>query len=210
MQHILSKLFLPTLIGEDGRPKLFGNDVCARGDAAKDTVFETKVSNVEDLEVALYNAGRKHIINPRAYAPSAPTEDQSQLSGDAECFQILKNLNDVHLCQCTQNGEAVGAPVCSTSPRTAKLLCEAFLVAGPTSANCDDTEAEQLDELDSESPASGFQPSAPGEVYPVYCEDCWLWCNGPTQWEEHYYGKKHKKILRARPLLAAVARSRNE
>ena len=27
----------------------------------------------------------------------------------------------------------------------------------------------------------------------VYCEDCEMWLNGPTQWEDHKIGKKHKK-----------------
>ena len=30
----------------------------------------------------------------------------------------------------------------------------------------------------------------------VYCEDCEMWLNGPTQWEDHKIGKKHKKHSR--------------
>ena len=26
-----------------------------------------------------------------------------------------------------------------------------------------------------------------------YCRDCEMWLNGPTQWEDHKVGKKHKK-----------------
>ena len=34
----------------------------------------------------------------------------------------------------------------------------------------------------------------------VYCEDCEMWLNGPTQWEDHKIGKKHKKhFARTRP-----------
>ena len=29
----------------------------------------------------------------------------------------------------------------------------------------------------------------------VYCQDCEMWLNGPTQWEDHKFGKKHKKNL---------------
>ena len=29
----------------------------------------------------------------------------------------------------------------------------------------------------------------------VYCLDCEMWLNGPTQWEDHKWGKKHKKNL---------------
>ena len=27
----------------------------------------------------------------------------------------------------------------------------------------------------------------------VYCQDCKRWLNGPTQWEEHKIGKRHRK-----------------
>jgi hypothetical protein len=30
----------------------------------------------------------------------------------------------------------------------------------------------------------------------VYCEDCEMWLNGPTQWEDHKIGKKHRKNLK--------------
>lgn len=30
----------------------------------------------------------------------------------------------------------------------------------------------------------------------IWCPDCEMWLNGPTQWEDHKVGKKHKKNLR--------------
>ena len=27
----------------------------------------------------------------------------------------------------------------------------------------------------------------------VYCPDCQMWLNGPTQWQRHKTGKKHRK-----------------
>ena len=30
----------------------------------------------------------------------------------------------------------------------------------------------------------------------VYCKHCEMWLNGPTQWEDHKIGKKHKKNVR--------------
>ena len=35
----------------------------------------------------------------------------------------------------------------------------------------------------------------------VYCLDCEMWLNGPTQWEDHKWGKKHKKNLQRKLLL---------
>ena len=32
----------------------------------------------------------------------------------------------------------------------------------------------------------------------VYCQDCEMWLNGPVQWEDHKWGKKHKKNLRGK------------
>ena len=30
----------------------------------------------------------------------------------------------------------------------------------------------------------------------IYCWDCMMWTNGPTQFEEHSAGKKHRKQVR--------------
>ena len=30
----------------------------------------------------------------------------------------------------------------------------------------------------------------------VYCEVCEMWLNGPTQWEDHKIGKKHNVCLK--------------
>ena len=41
----------------------------------------------------------------------------------------------------------------------------------------------------------------------VYCPDCQMWLNGPTQWQDHRIGKKHRtnvvraKNVNVRPLL---------
>ena len=45
------------------------------------------------------------------------------------------------------------------------------------------------------------EPSAPSVNAPtideaVYCPECEMWLNGPTQWEDHQIGRKHKKNLR--------------
>ena len=33
----------------------------------------------------------------------------------------------------------------------------------------------------------------------VYCDMCEMWLNGPTQWEDHKIGKKHKKHSKPKP-----------
>ena len=46
---------------------------------------------------------------------------------------------------------------------------------------------QQLSEEGAESGAG-----APESGDARYCEDCEMWLNGPTQWEDHKIGKKHK------------------
>ena len=33
----------------------------------------------------------------------------------------------------------------------------------------------------------------------VYCDMCEMWLNGPTQWQDHRIGKKHKKNSKPKP-----------
>ena len=47
-------------------------------------------------------------------------------------------------------------------------------------SHCRDEELEILRESDPEA---------------EYCEICEMWLNGPTQWEDHRIGKKHKKNI---------------
>ena len=32
----------------------------------------------------------------------------------------------------------------------------------------------------------------------IYCEDCEMWLYGPTQWDDHKLGRKHRKNVRNR------------
>ena len=47
----------------------------------------------------------------------------------------------------------------------------------------------------------------------VYCKYCDMWLNGPTQWEVHKQGKKHRKstrYMRRMELLERERRRRGE
>ena len=61
----------------------------------------------------------------------------------------------------------------------------------PRSNNYDDEDDEQEKE---EAPDSPGGPPESGQA--KYCEDCEMWLNGPTQWEDHKIGKKHKKNVK--------------
>jgi len=51
--------------------------------------------------------------------------------------------------------------------------------------------------MQEEQYAGGYTTDAPADDEEkgdaVYCEVCEMWLNGPTQWEDHRIGKKHKK-----------------
>ena len=56
-------------------------------------------------------------------------------------------------------------------------------------------------------------PLAPEEDHPaanlewglaIYCEECEMWLNGGTQWEDHKIGKKHKKNVKKADKTAKV------
>ena len=53
----------------------------------------------------------------------------------------------------------------------------------------DDDDDDVKDEL-ALAPTSA-DPEHNGDA--VYCRDCEMWLNGPTQWEDHKVGKKHKR-----------------
>ena len=49
------------------------------------------------------------------------------------------------------------------------------------------------DDVEDELALAPTSAEAEGEGGPVYCRDCEMWLNSPTQWEDHKVGKKHKK-----------------
>ncbi len=62
-----------------------------------------------------------------------------------------------------------------------------------------DQEEEALIDDDAESQAEETPPpteNGGADSQAVYCEDCEMWLNGPTQWEDHKIGKKHTKNLK--------------
>ena len=43
----------------------------------------------------------------------------------------------------------------------------------------------------------------------VYCKYCDMWLNGPSQWEDHKFGKKHRKAARSFMLVNAIFSARS-
>ena len=83
--------------------------------------------------------------------------------------------------------DAIACPACSSMIH--HIDCTVCLIA----LHCllfDDTT-----QLDCEMANPKAHPEA------IYCEDCEMWLNGPTQWEDHKIGKMHKrKARRSEPL----------
>ena len=59
--------------------------------------------------------------------------------------------------------------------------------SGNAAAEEDESHRDDGEDSDNAGPESGGAK---------YCDLCEMWLNGPTQWEDHKIGKKHKKNLR--------------
>ena len=76
----------------------------------------------------------------------------------------------------------------ATSPRTAKLRCALlFLNDGKPFAEEEEEGAEE------EREESVSNESSTKKEGPVRCKVCQMLLNGPTQWQDHKIGKKHKR-----------------
>ena len=57
-------------------------------------------------------------------------------------------------------------------------------------------EVDSDDGVSNEKAAAEAGPTTEGDDGAVWCKDCEMWLNGPTQMDEHKIGKKHKKKVR--------------
>ena len=96
---------------------------------------------------------------------------------------------------------AFGTPVCATSPRTAGLRCHALNMACLGSGHyevVDDALADGSEFVAEACPVLAANDEMLRDGQAVYCEDCEMWLNGPTQREDHKIGKKHKHKKKTR------------
>ena len=99
-----------------------------------------------------------------------------------------------------------GPPVMATSPRTAKLRCALlFLNDGKPFAE----EEEGVEEEREDDPQSVSNQSSPGGPA-VWCEDCEKWLTGPTQWEDHKIGKRHRRNAKKKEGSKAIAAGKRQ
>ena len=144
----------------------------------------------ETLRLALKDAG--NTLCSSGLAPPAPPQispwdpkptlvpTARQPTLEAEQLRKAHDLTDVHFCY-VDDGLSY-----SRSPRTAALRAP-YLSMEAEQYEEDVEDPEAVGETASEPPVSGAAK---------YCEDCEMWLNGPTQWEDHKIGKKHKKNVK--------------
>jgi len=124
-----------------------------------------------------------------ALAPRPPPTDVDREMGSELQHDAYKIFTDLHIVKVN------GVLACSSSPRTAQLSAQTC-TCPPFIAPCGDLESPDLQQETPESKEGA-----------VYCEDCEMWLNGPTQWEDHKIGKKHKKNLaRTHPMTKTKAK----
>ena len=93
-----------------------------------------------------------------------------------------------------------GALTCARSPRTA--LLRAPYMDLPREEYLQDDDSIPADDADD---TNGSRENGASK----YCPDCEMWLNGPTQWEEHKAGKKHKKnVKKGRPSTSTTVQNK--
>ena len=146
----------------------------------------------ETLNSLVQDAG--NTLNSRVIAPPSPhclpcgSPDPTPVptvppptSEDAQLDKAL-SLTDVHwslVCD---------VETYARSPRTAVLRAKAKVLGHEP----DSSDEEEVPPLEEDNGSNDLQESGIAK----YCEDCEMWLNGPTQWEDHKIGKKHKKNVK--------------
>ena len=89
--------------------------------------------------------------------------------------------------------EMLVGPVMATSPRAAMRRCILLTTECQSDIDADyESEASSDDEEEPET----LDPNASVGEKDIYCECCEMWLNGPSQYDDHKIGKRHKKKLR--------------
>ena len=219
-EHILTKLFIPELINHDGGPLVFGDAAgCA---SSEGTLFEinnyAKMSNYVSIRRAVTDACVNNVISPGLLGPGASVNKKNEVL-DGSYIEHMKLLHDLHCCQCSKQDKDFGLPVCSTSPRTAKMRCKAVRdMTSETMAKimtCTSNFEKDNSEEDIKTMAkimtctSNFEKDNSEEDIKtneklkgqntrgqsVWCKYCEMELNGPIQYNEHKIGKKHKRKI---------------
>lgn len=141
----------------------------------------------EHIAEALQQAGTS--ICKEALAPRPP----DALGNDREKEQLARALafTDVHVVHC-KDGQIAGG----SSPRAARLGLAVRPTCGLVIDKPEVPLAAEAHEDSEGSAAAGdaLQPSGDPDG-PMYCRQCEMWLNGPTQWWDHVIGKKHQKAV---------------
>ena len=124
--------------------------------------------------------------------------------------------------------EGSGGPVMATSPRAAKRRCALLgRTRGPDDPDAydlderageEEVEEEEHDDAAGANVAANLGGDEDDKKQDIYCDVCDMWLNGPTQFDDHTIGKKHKKNFRKqsepdrerRPLAKAKAKSKGD
>ena len=89
-----------------------------------------------------------------------------------------------------------GEPVMATSPRAAMRRCALLKCSMGCESDFYYDESEGTGDNEGEVEVPDALSSSRPDNSAIYCEYCEMWLNGPTQYEDHKIGKKHKKNYR--------------
>ena len=143
-------------------------------------------TTVQELLRVVSDCCDRHVLGQTAVRAPPPSAQGGNILENRQLEAVFA-LTDVHIFANGPGGDLVGA----TSPRVAQMRCAYLANRREPTGTTADTGEETYDKVrQSEEEAATIKHLNKGD--PVYCEDCEMWLNGPTQWEDHKIGKKHK------------------
>jgi len=138
------------------------------------------IKSLKDSRTLFFNALGTPSTGTQGGAPEpTPVPTLSPHASEVEQVKKALKLTDVHFC-CVDD-----VLIDARSPRTAELRAPYV----DLELDSDTQDEEQICE-------ECTDPNVTESGAAKYCEDCEMWLNGPTQWEDHKIGKKHKKNVK--------------
>jgi len=164
---------------EDCKNMPISDSVTLRPHDSEDITL-ANIKSLKDSRTLFFNALGTPSTGTQGGAPEpTPVPTLSPHASEVEQVKKALKLTDVHFC-CVDD-----VLIDARSPRTAELRAPYV----DLELDSDTQDEEQICE-------ECTDPNVTESGAAKYCEDCEMWLNGPTQWEDHKIGKKHKKNVK--------------
>ena len=144
------------------------------------------------------SATKRNVFTINALTPGPPIESEGEnVRQQEKQRKHVFALDDFHVFQAMVGGVDVGPAVMATSPRAARRRRTLSFIS--KDQTMDEEVFDDIDNADEHCSACSegkAEHTRANDGQAIYCYDCQKWLNGPTQYDDHKFGKKHKKNLR--------------